>query len=99
MLTKAEILDYINGRKEFYYSEYGIIKIGVFGSFATDKNDNQSDIDFLVEFEPGTTNLYSIKSNLRKELKSRFNRNIDLCREKYLKPYFKTQILESSIYA
>jgi len=31
-------------------------------------------------------------------VRKRFNRDVDLCREKYIKPYFRSQILQSAIY-
>lgn len=57
-----------------------------------------SDIDILIEFEPGTDELFEKKAKFRELLKKSFHREIDLCREKYIKPYFKKQILKTAIY-
>ncbi|MGZ5211557.1 MAG: nucleotidyltransferase family protein [Kaistella sp.] len=33
--------------------QYGVKRIGLFGSFVPDEGNSQSDIDFLVDFENG----------------------------------------------
>ena len=79
--------------------EYHLVKIGLFGSIARGEQNEQSDIDLIVEFENDTPDLYSIKQRLRNELQSRFNLPVDICREKYIKPVFKQQILSEVRYA
>jgi hypothetical protein len=41
----------------------------------------------MVEFNPVSDDLFSVKEEIRQELKTKFNKNIDICRKKYLKPY------------
>jgi predicted nucleotidyltransferase len=36
---------------------------------------------------------------LKDEIQSRFNLPVDICREKYIKPVFKNQILSDAKYA
>jgi predicted nucleotidyltransferase len=52
----------------------------------------------LVEFEPDTDNIFDKKMRLRDMLKSSFNRDVDICREKYIKPYLESYILKEAIY-
>ncbi len=99
MITKEEILAFLKAQKSEFHNEFNIVRIGIFGSYAGGTQSEASDIDILVEFEPKTENLTEKKSNLRAILKAQFNKEIDICREKYIKPYFKKQILESAIYA
>ena len=98
MVTQKEILIFLKDKKPDFYNDFKIVKIGIFGSYAGGTQTASSDIDILVEFEPRTENLTEKKSNLRAILKSKFNKEIDICREKYIKPYFKKQILETAIY-
>ena len=98
MLTKNEILAYLALRKKYFLDEYGISKIGLFGSFSNGNFDKDSDIDLLIEFKPETSNLYDIKAKLKEELQEKFKRKIDLCREKYLKPYYRKEIISSTLY-
>ncbi len=98
MLNKEEILFYLKENKEILFSEYRLSRLGLFGSFALGEASESSDIDLLIEFLPETENLSEKKYKLKSTLRERFNREVDLCREKYIKPYFKTQIQKSVIY-
>ncbi len=53
----------------------------------------------IVEFKKNTSDLYSIKQELKKEIQDKFNIPVDICREKYIKPIFKQQILSEAKYA
>ena len=98
MIKKEEILAFLRERKDDFFVEFRLVKIGLFGSFARDEGTENSDIDLIVEFEPNTENLTEKKSKLKDLLSDKFGREVDICREKYVKPYFKSQILESAIY-
>ncbi|MDO9635149.1 MAG: nucleotidyltransferase domain-containing protein [Paludibacter sp.] len=97
-MGKKEILDYLKNNKQQLKDNYHLIKIGLFGSFAKDIQNPESDIDLLIEFEPGTQNISEKKEKLKKILKIQFDRDVDLCREKYLKPYMKEFIIQETIY-
>lgn len=96
--TKKEILKYLTENKSAFKKEFGLIKIGLFGSYAKDQNNNLSDIDLIVEFEPDTEMLFEKKKILKAILRKRFSVEVDLCREKYIKKYYRKQILKSAIY-
>ena len=98
MIKKDEILSFLKENKEIFFSEYQIEKIGLFGSFSRNEGTEESDIDLVVEFEPNTQNLSDKKSKIKNFVAKKFGREVDLCREKYIKPYFKNQILQSAIY-
>jgi predicted nucleotidyltransferase len=98
MIKKEEILAFLRERKDDFFVEFRLVKIGLFGSFARDEGTENSDIDLIVEFEPNTENLTEKKSKLKDLISDKFGREVDICREKYVKPYFKSQILESAIY-
>mgnify|MGYP003548465915 CR=1 FL=1 len=97
-LNKEEILSYLKEKKEEFFSEYQLVKLGLFGSYARGEQTDNSDIDLIVEFKPNTENLAEIKYEIKSNIKNQFKREVDLCREKYIKPYFKSQILQSVIY-
>ena len=50
--TKQEILDILH-QNRFHLKSFGIKRIGLFGSFVRGEQRPESDIDLLVEFEPG----------------------------------------------
>ena len=97
-LEKEDILTFLATQKEDFFERFQLVKLGIFGSFATGTAAEASDIDLLVEFVPHTENLHQKKKTLKAIVESRFHRKVDVCREKYLKPYFREQVLNSAIY-
>ena len=51
MLTKAEVADLLREEYPYLVAEYGVKKIGLFGSYARGVPNEASDIDIVVEFE------------------------------------------------
>lgn len=98
MIQKEDILAFLREQKENLFSEFQLVKIGLIGSFARNEGTDESDIDLIVEFQPNTENLFEKKSEIKSLVEKEFHREVDLCREKYLKPYIKSQILKSVIY-
>ncbi len=98
MLTKEEILQFLAEQKVMLKQEFQIIKLGLFGSYARNEQTDKSDIDLMIEFEPNTADLAEKKARIKFIVKSKFQKKVDICREKYIKPYYKQQILQSTIY-
>ena len=51
MLTKEEITGILRETSPYLASEYGVKRIGVFGSYAEGLSTEASDIDIVAEFE------------------------------------------------
>jgi predicted nucleotidyltransferase len=98
MVKQAQILDYLLANKQHISQKYQLKKLGIFGSYARNEQTPESDLDLLVEFEENTPDLTEKKEFLRKEIQSVFQIPIDICREKYIKPIFRQQILTDAIY-
>jgi len=75
--------------------KYGVIRAGVFGSFARGEATKNSDIDFLMKFPKGTSlfDVGGVIVDLEKEL----GREIDIASEGYLKeriiPYVERDLV------
>ena len=98
MINKNDILAFLRLNLPLLRSYYHVVRIGVFGSFARDEQRDDSDIDIIVEVEPGTADIHRLKNELREFIGTPFNRSVDIAREKYLKPYARTAILSEVIY-
>ncbi len=98
MKSKDEILTFLSLRKNFLRENFHIVKLGLFGSFARGDNESDSDIDLIVEFEENTQNLFDLKRKLKAYLKENLNLEVDICREKYIKPRYKKVILNETQY-
>ena len=75
-----------------FCQSYSIRKISLFGSVLRDDFTKESDVDVLVEFEPGKTPGLDIIT-MEDELSSIINRQIDLRTLADLSRYFREQVL------
>jgi len=98
MLEKEDILQFLASKKDELFTQFQLDKIGLFGSFSSNKNTVESDIDLIVEFKPNTKNIHEKKLQLRQLISNKFDRDVDICSENYIKPYFKSTILKTVIY-
>jgi predicted nucleotidyltransferase len=89
MIDKKDLIDFIRKNKEYFRRELYVEKIGIFGSFARGDQKENSDIDLLVELGKDTPDISAVKEKLRNAFTSRFHLDVDIAREKYLKPYAK----------
>jgi len=99
MTNKDQILSFISQNKKLLLDKFHITRIGLFGSYARGEQKDTSDIDLLVEFEENTQDLYDLKLQLKEFFRDKFGIEIDICREKYLKPRVKKTILKETVYA
>jgi hypothetical protein len=95
-LTKEIILDFLEKNKQKIKS-FGVKKLILFGSFAKDEQNENSDIDFLVEFE-SNRGLYEDYIGLLHFLEDSFNKKIDLVKPNLLREELKPYILNSTKY-
>jgi hypothetical protein len=51
MLTKEEIMRILRDNYPYLASEFGVRRIGLFGSYAKDQPTETSDVDIIVEFD------------------------------------------------
>jgi len=69
--------------------KYGVIKIGLFGSFIRNEQKDNSDIDFLVEFKKPNFDDFMDLSFFLEEL---FGRKVELITNGSLSPYIQPYI-------
>ena len=93
-LTAKSILKKIEDNKNNLI-KCEVKRIGLFGSFLKGKQNDKSDIDFIVEFNKSTFDNYM---DLKFFLEKLFHKKFDLVTEKSLKPSLK-YIKEEAIYA
>ncbi len=67
----------------------------VFGSVARGEAGETSDVDFLVEFEPGTSLLRH--AAMIADLEELLGRRVDVAPEKMLKEQIRDRVLEEAI--
>jgi predicted nucleotidyltransferase len=98
-LTKDVILSVLRQQESILHDKFHVRKIGLFGSYARNEANDKSDIDFLVDFEEGNLDYYTIRRDLHDFLGGKFEREIDIAIRKSLKPFFRDTILKQAVYA
>ena len=88
-------LDEIRQRVGGVMRRRGVVRAGVFGSVARGDDTPASDIDFLVEFQEGSTLLDL--SGLRLDLAELLNREVDVVTPAALHPLLRDEILEQQV--
>jgi len=99
MKTRDQILTFLFQNRKLFRDNYHIVRIGLFGSYARGEQNPNSDIDLLVEFEENTQDLYDLKIQLKEFFNIQLGIEVDICREKYIKPRFRSSILKETVYA
>ena len=96
MLVLQDCINKLTAFKNTSGKQFGITKLGIFGSVARQSNNEASDLDIVVEVEKPTL---SLMYELRNKLVELFNCNVDLVRfRNSLRPLFKANILNDVIY-
>ncbi len=96
-MTKTEVLSYLKTHKSELYEKFGVIKIGLFGSFARDEQNENSDIDVAIEIEKERKSLKNF-FGLKRELEEKLGKKVDLGVETALKPIVKERAQKEIIY-
>jgi len=74
-VTKDEILDILKEHKSYIEKEFEVDKIGLFGSYAKEKQTQNSDIDIYVEFRHKT---FDNLAGLWNYLEALYHKKVDL---------------------
>ena len=92
MTTKSHILNQLKIHKD-EFSKYGIQSVGLFGSYTRNEQSADSDIDLLIDFEPGKATFDNFMAfcevieNLFK------NEKVEVVTKNSLSPYIGPRIL------
>ncbi len=96
MTTKTEILKKLKNFKSTNEEKYGIVTIGVFGSYSRNEEKEGSDVDIVVKTK--TPDLFQIV-HIKDDLEKIFNTKVDVIRyRKNMNPYLLKQIDADAIY-
>ena len=95
---KQEILDYLKSHQTYYRNRFGVMFVGIFGSYARDEADETSDIDILYEIDHNKKLSLFQYLKLNKQLEDFFQTKIDLVRYETLKPKLKQYIQKEIAY-
>lgn len=97
MVTNTnDVLGVISANK-INFNRLGVVKIGLFGSFARGEQSSKSDVDLLVEFEKGKKTFRNYMDFV-KLAESLLEREVEVVTPESLSPYIAPYINEEIKY-
>lgn len=92
------ILETLRANRERLRNEFGIERIGLYGSFARNEQTEKSDIDLVYELEKGRTLPWAEKGRLYRILRRKLHKKLDLVDWKYMNPIVMYYMKQDLIY-
>jgi len=92
-----EIVEYLRANKEVLRDNFGVTRLGIFGSFVRHRQRISSDIDLIVDFEKGRKNIHAFL-RLKRFLEKELSRKVDMGFEHSLKPVVRENIKGRILY-
>ena len=95
-MKRNDVLRTLVKFRDLRQDEFGILRIGVFGSVARDEMTDISDVDVVVELDrPDLLTLVGIKQELEESL----HRSVDIVRyRERMNDYLKRRIEQEAVY-
>jgi predicted nucleotidyltransferase len=94
-MTKDMILDFLKEKRTFLEINFGVLKIGLFGSYARGDNSTDSDIDIAVELkkENKADNFFELLHFLEDNLHKKIDLGIESSLKTPVKKYIEKEII------
>ncbi len=97
MIKRDHILEIIEDNRHSL-KQLGVKRIGIFGSFARNTSKKNSDVDVLVEFQPGEKT-FDNYMDIKELLEGLLKRKVDLVIREAIKSRIKSSVLKDARYA
>lgn len=97
ILSKEQVIEFLRAHKQEYYDQYGVEKMGLFGSIVRDEMREGSDIDIAIEMVAARKSLRNFLA-FKRQLESAFHHPVDLGIESTLKPAVRDSIARDILY-
>lgn len=94
-MTKESILEFLKTHKEELQHNFALTKIGLFGSYAKDLANENSDIDIVIQTEKKD---FFLREDLKEYLESNLNKNVDIGYLDSIRTFYKNKIEKDIIY-
>ena len=95
--NRNEILMFLQTHKDEMEQRFGVVSVGLFGSYAREEAREDSDIDIAIELRPETKSLSNF-FGIRRYLEQQFGKRVDLGIESTLKPLAREMVAKEIIH-
>ncbi len=94
-MNKEYILDFLTTHKQELQNKYALTKIGLFGSYAKNTANENSDIDIVIQSNKKD---FFLRDDLKEYLEDNFNIPVDVGYLDSFRQYYKAKIEKDIIY-
>lgn len=93
------ILDILRANRERLRDEFGIERIGLYGSFARNEQTEKSDVDLLFDLKNEFRLSWTERQRLYQILRRKLHRKLDLVEGRYMNPIIRHYAIKEILYA
>lgn len=97
-VTQEFILETLRANQERLRNEFGIERMGLYGSFARNEQTGKSDIDLVYDLKPDFKLAWAEKERLYRILRRKLHRKMDLVDSRLMNPIIKYYMRKDVIY-
>ena len=95
--NRNDIITFLQTHKDEMAQRFGVVSVGLFGSYARGEVREDSDIDIAIELRPENKSLSNF-FGVRRYLEQQFGKTVDLGIESTLKPLARETVAKEIIH-
>jgi hypothetical protein len=97
-MRKEDIIKYLALQKDYFYTQYHISSLGLFGSYSRNEQTESSDIDIVYLLSENQKLSYFQLFDIEQQLQNKKKKKVELVNFKYMNPIIKYKAEKDIIY-